>query len=67
MGRGNWHYQRNEFDKALELYDWALTLKADDEIAWANKDLALNKLGRYEEAIACHDKAIELKQDYETA
>ena len=35
--------------------------------AWYNKGIALDDLGRYEEAIKAYDKAIELKPDYQKA
>ena len=46
------------FDKAIEI-------KPDDEKTLYNKGVTLDRLGRYEEAIACFDKAIEIKPDFE--
>jgi len=65
--RGNWHYHREEYEKALEFYEWALAFKPGSQEAWNNKGNALNNLGRYEEAITCYNKAIEIKEDYEEA
>ena len=65
--RGNWHYHRKEYQRASELYDWALTLEPDFEEAWYNRGIALCKLGRYEEAVESCDKAIEIKPDDEDA
>ncbi len=59
--RGNFHYERREYEKALELYDWAITLKHDFADAWFNKGFALGELGRGEEAFACFDKTTELE------
>jgi len=61
--RGNFYYERKEYRKALELYDWATTLKPNFAEAWNNKGVSLVKLEKYEEAIACYDKAIKLKPD----
>ena len=32
-------------------------------MVWNNKGLALNSLGKYDEAIKCYDKAIEIDPD----
>jgi tetratricopeptide (TPR) repeat protein len=34
---------------------------------WYNKGVALGELGKYEEAIKCYDRAIEIKSNYEQA
>lgn len=65
--RGNWHYHREKYEKALEFFEWALALNPGFQKAWNNKGAAIFNLGRYEEAIACYDKAIEIKEDYEGA
>ncbi len=65
--RGNWHYHREEYEKALEFFEWALALDPGFQEAWNNKGAALGNLGRHEEAIACYDKAIEIKEDFEIA
>lgn len=64
---GNWHYHRKEYDRAVELYDLALTLKPDFHQAWANKGVTLDKLDRHGQALEAFDKAIELKPDYTEA
>ena len=35
--------------------------------AWNNKGIALDDLGKHEEAIKCYDKALELNPKYEKA
>src|SRR5207253_2236366 len=35
--------------------------------AWNNKGLAFHRLGKYEEAIKCYDKALEIDPNYVTA
>ncbi|MGB5595240.1 MAG: tetratricopeptide repeat protein, partial [Crocosphaera sp.] len=40
---------------------------SDDYEAWYNRGIALDDLGRYEEAIASYDKALEIKPDKDEA
>jgi len=44
--------------KQIEYYSKCLDPK--DAVAWHNKGLALYDLGRYEEAIRCYDKVLEI-------
>ncbi|MCZ6634631.1 MAG: tetratricopeptide repeat protein, partial [bacterium] len=44
--------------------DKAIQLKPDYVSAWNNKGVALDKMGRYEEALKACDKAIQLEPDY---
>ena len=62
--RGNWHYHRKEYEKALNAYNFSLTLKRDFLEAWFNKGVTLHSLERYEEAIVSFDKAMEIRKDY---
>ena len=48
------------------LWQW-LKLKPDEHEAWNNRGVVLHNLGRYEEALASYDKALELKADYHNA
>lgn len=59
--RGHLHYHKGEFDKARELYDWAIALDPKSRVAWYNKAVASERLERHEEAISCYDKLIELE------
>jgi FOG: TPR repeat len=45
----------------------ALQENQNNEKAWLFKGIALDKLGNYQESIACQDKAIELKYNYAKA
>ena len=56
--------------KTIEVCDKAISLKTnrnDLYIVYANKGLALNKLGRYKEAIETAEIALKLNPDYELA
>jgi len=47
-----------ETAKAVQLLERILGAKPDDAIAWLKKGNAMSALGKHEDAIACHDKAI---------
>ncbi|MEM9092997.1 MAG: tetratricopeptide repeat protein, partial [Cyanobacteria bacterium P01_F01_bin.53] len=53
---------RQEFELALEKFDYAIRLDSDYEDAWYKRGLTLVELNRFEEAIASYDKAIECAQ-----
>ena len=65
--RGNWHFEKGEYERAVDLFDWASNLKPDMHEAWYNKGCALGKLGRHEEAVKCYDEAIRIKPDKQEA
>ncbi len=48
---------------STDTFDQALKFKPDDHYAWGNRGLALNNLGRLEEAIASYDQALKFKPD----
>jgi tetratricopeptide (TPR) repeat protein len=45
-------------------YDQALKIKPDYHEAWNNRGIALDDLGRIEEAITSYDQALKFKPDY---
>jgi tetratricopeptide (TPR) repeat protein len=47
-----------ETAKAVQVLDRILGAKPDDAIAWLKKGNAMSVLGKHEDAIACHNKAI---------
>lgn len=47
-------------EEALSLYDQVLSINDQISEIWKNKSTALLKLDRYEEALACSERAIEL-------
>jgi tetratricopeptide (TPR) repeat protein len=65
--RGNFHYEKGEYEKAIEFYDLATTFKSDFVEAWYSKGFVLDELGMFEEAITCYDKTIEIKPDHASA
>ena len=49
---GNLHYDAKSYSDALESFNQALEIDANNADAWAGKGNALAQLGQYEEAIA---------------
>jgi pentatricopeptide repeat protein len=52
---------QRDFNKyLLDMYDLDTQAFPNDAKTWYNKGIALGKLGRYEEAKQCYDKAKQL-------
>ncbi len=49
-----------KFNDALGFFEQALLLNQDDPNLWNNKGIALRSLGRYEEAMECFNKSLEI-------
>ena len=50
-----------EFKHALRSAEKSLEVDSNDAYAWYQKGAALNNLNRYEEAIKCFNRAIEIQ------
>ena len=48
------------FDDALGFFEQALLLNRTDPDLWNYKGIALRSLGRYEEAMECFNKSLEI-------
>lgn len=48
------------FEDALAYFDQALLLSKSDPDIWNQKGAALRSLGRYDEALECFNKSLEL-------
>ncbi len=55
---GNIYFRQGSYNEAIKEYDLVTTLDPGDSKAWYNKGVALDKIEKYTEAIACYDKAI---------
>jgi len=64
---GWFHYQRGEYDQAIEKYRAALKLQPNMPLFHNNLGNSLSQKGRQEEAIAELRQAIELKPEYAEA
>lgn len=51
---------KGNFEDALAYFEQALLLNQNDPELWNQKGVALRSLGRYDEALECFNKSLEL-------
>ena len=49
-----------QYEKAIQLYDEAIGVNPNYSLAYSNKGISLDELGRKNEAIKCYDRAITI-------
>ena len=52
--------ESGKYDDALGVFEQALLLNQDNPDLWNFKGVALRSLGRYEEAMECFNKSLEI-------
>jgi len=52
--------ENNKFEEALGFFEQALLMNQNDPELWNNKGVALRSMGRYDEALECFNKSLEL-------
>ena len=57
---GNFEYEIKNYGKAIEYYDKVLEINPKDDVAWNNKAISLNALGRNEEAVLSYEISLEI-------
>lgn len=62
LERGNAHFKAGQYAKALEMYDQALSVDSSYAKAWNNRSLALQKLGRSQEAADSRQRFLALQK-----
>ena len=63
---GNRLITKKKYNEAHDAYDEATKLKPDSFIGWYNKGIALDLLGRYEDAVVALDQAVKIEpENYE--
>src|SRR5207247_4848488 len=65
--RGNAHADAREFAVAIDCYERAVAFGYEDHILWNNRGVALDGLGRHEDAIQAYSRALRLDPAYEIA
>jgi len=57
---GKKQLEDGQYDDALNLFQKAILLNRNDPDLWNLKGIALRSLGRYNEAIECSNKSLEI-------
>jgi len=57
---GKKQLEDGQYDDALNLFQKAILLNKNDPDLWNLKGIALRSLGRYNEAIECFNKSLEI-------
>src|SRR5437879_7252363 len=57
--RGNAHCDAREFAEALACYDRAAAFGYEDHVMWNNRGVALDGLGRHEDAIDAYTRPMQ--------
>ena len=57
---GKKQLEDGQYDDALNLFQKAILLNQNDPDLWNLKGIALRSLGRYNEAVECFNKSLEI-------
>lgn len=58
--KGNFFLESGNFEDALAFFEQALLLDQNDPELWNFRAVTLRSLGRYEEALECFNKSLEI-------
>jgi len=58
--KGKLFLEDGKFNDALSFFEQALLLNQNDPDLWNYKGIALRSMGRYEEAMICFNKSLEI-------
>ena len=59
-GMGKKQLEDGQYENALNSFEKAISLNQNDPDLWNMKGIALRSLGRYNEAIECFNKSLEI-------
>lgn len=60
VSQGKSFLEEGKFDGALGFFEQALLLNQDNPDLWNYKGITLRSLGRYEEAMDCFNKSLQI-------
>ena len=52
--------ENNKYEEALGFFEQAMLMNQNDPELWNHKGVALRSMGRYNEALECFNKSLEL-------
>ena len=58
--KGKTSLEENKFEEAQGFFEQALLMNQNDPELWNYKGVALRSIGRYDEALECFNKSLEL-------
>ena len=67
VSKGQLLLEDGEFEQALSFFEQALFLDQDNAELWNHKGVALRSMGRYDEALECFNKSLEIDPRDNTA
>ena len=67
VSKGQLLLEDGEFEQALSFFEQALLLDQDNAELWNHKGVALRSMGRYDEALECFNKSLEIDPRDNTA
>ena len=57
---GKIHLDEENYNDALSFFEQALSLEPENPDLWNLKGMALRSLGRYDEALDCYNKSLDI-------
>jgi len=57
---GKLSLENGKFEEALGFFEKALLLNQNDPELWNHKGIALRSIGRYDEALECFNRSLEI-------
>jgi len=67
VNNGKDFLDKGNFEEALSFFEQALLLNQNDPELWNYKGVALRSMGRYEEALECFNRSLEIDPRDNTA
>ena len=67
LDKGNFYFDAEDYNKAVEYYNKAVELNPNYGTAWNNIGVAYYNLGNYNKAVEYYNKSLELNPDYDIA
>jgi len=58
--KGQFLLEEGKFEESLAFFEQALLLNQNDPELWNHKGVALRSMGRYDEALECFNKSLEI-------